>query len=59
MKDYFNTHYPDVEYLHYKAKLNLPKFAFEYVDGGCNIEMGLKRNTHDIRQIELPPLLSY
>lgn len=41
MKDYFNTHYPDVEYLRRKAKFNLPKFAFEYVDSGCNIEMGL------------------
>ncbi len=55
MKDYFNTNYPDVEYLRRKAKFNLPKFAFEYVDGGCNIEMALKRNTHDIRQIELIP----
>ena len=55
MIDYFNTNYPSVESLRLKAKKRLPQFAFEYVDGGCNIEQGLKRNTSDIRRLELLP----
>lgn len=55
MNDYFNNNYPSVESLRKKAKSRLPKFAFEYLDGGCNNEMGLKRNTDDIRKLELIP----
>lgn len=55
MIDYFNTNYPSVESLRLKAKKRLPQFAFEYLDGGCNIEQGLKRNTSDIRRLELLP----
>ncbi|OBU16339.1 alpha-hydroxy-acid oxidizing enzyme [Photobacterium aquimaris] len=55
MKDYFNTTYPSIELLRKKAKSRLPKFAFEYVDGGCNNEIGLRRNTDDIRKLELIP----
>ncbi|PSU86482.1 alpha-hydroxy-acid oxidizing enzyme, partial [Photobacterium kishitanii] len=55
MNDYFNTRYPSVDLLRKKAKSRLPKFAFEYVDGGCNNEIGLRRNTDDIRELELIP----
>lgn len=44
MKYYFNNNDPCVESLRKKATLRLPKFAFEYVDGGCNNEIGLKNN---------------
>lgn len=55
MKDFFNTNYPSVDLLRKKAKSRLPKFAFQYLDGGCNNELGLKRNTDDIRKLELIP----
>jgi len=38
-----------------KAKNRIPRFAFEYLDGGCNEEVNLYRNTADIREIELLP----
>ena len=30
--------YPTVESLRHKAKQNIPEFAFDYLDGGCNNE---------------------
>ena len=33
----------------------MPKFAFEYLDGGCNDDINLKKNTSDIRAVELIP----
>ena len=38
-----------------RAKLKIPKFAFEYLDGGCNNDVNLKKNTDRIRDIELKP----
>ncbi len=34
---------------------NIPKFAFEYLDGGCNTDVNLHKNTKEIRDIELIP----
>lgn len=53
---HFNTKYPTVEDLRKKAKKRIPKFAFEYLDGGCNSDVNLKKNTNDIRKIEFVPL---
>ena len=50
-----NPNYPDIEYLREKAKKSVPRFAFEYVDGGCNSEVNLDRNTQEIREIRLKP----
>lgn len=33
----------------------MPRFAFEYLEGGCNSEVNLRRNTEEIRQIQLKP----
>lgn len=33
----------------------MPRFAFEYLDGGCNEDVNLLKNTSDIRDIELIP----
>jgi len=38
-----------------KAKSKIPKFAFEYLDNGCNENKNLKRNTEEIRDVELVP----
>lgn len=50
-----NPKYPDIEYLRAKAKKRVPRFAFDYLEGGCNSELNLKRNTEQIRDIQLRP----
>lgn len=52
---HFNSKYPSIEDLRNKAKKRIPKFAFEYLDGGCNEEVNLKRNTSEIREVQLRP----
>lgn len=51
----YNTNYPSVDDLRNKAKSKMPRFAFEYLDGGCNEDVNLFRNTSDIRDLELLP----
>jgi L-lactate dehydrogenase (cytochrome) len=51
----FDSRYPSIEDLRNKAKKRIPKFAFEYLDGGCNEEVNLKRNTKEIRDVQLRP----
>lgn len=55
MVEQFNPKYPDISYLRHRAKQRIPKFAFEYLDGGCNSEINLRRNTDEIRDIQLKP----
>lgn len=38
-----------------KQKKRIPKFAFEYLDGGCNDDVNLHKNTKEIRDVELIP----
>jgi len=51
----FNYKYPSVEDLREKAKKRIPRFAFEYLDGGCNEDVNIIRNTSEIREIQLEP----
>lgn len=51
----FDTRYPSIEDLRNKAQKRIPRFAFEYLDGGCNEDINLHRNTADIREIQLKP----
>lgn len=51
----YDTRFPAIEDLRKKAQQRIPRFAFEYMDGGCNEDVNLKRNTSDIREIELKP----
>ena len=55
MKIKYDTNYPTVEDLRNKARSRIPRFAFEYLDGGCNEDVNLKKNTSDIRKVELVP----
>jgi L-lactate dehydrogenase (cytochrome) len=55
MNKKFNTKYPSIADLRIKAKSKMPKFAFEYLDGGCNDDHNLRKNTADLREIELVP----
>jgi len=50
-----NQNYPDIDYLRRRARQRIPRFAFEYLDGGCNSEVNLRRNTADIREVQLKP----
>ncbi len=51
----YNANYPSIEDLRARAKQKIPRFAFEYLDGGCNEDINLHKNTADIRKIELKP----
>lgn len=55
MKLKYNPRYPSVDDLRNKAKSKVPGFAFDYLDGGCNEEINLRKNTAEIREIELMP----
>jgi len=51
----FNPKYPSITDLRTKAQSKMPKFAFEYLDGGCNDDHNLIKNTADLREVELVP----
>lgn len=51
----FDTRYPSIDDLRAKAKKKIPKFAFEYLDGGCNEDVNLVRNTSELREVQLKP----
>ena len=55
MKSEINSEYPSVEALREKAKERVPNFAFEYLDGGCNEDVNIVRNTAEIRDVQLQP----
>jgi L-lactate dehydrogenase (cytochrome) len=52
----YNSRYPSVDDLRKKAMKRIPRFAFEYLDGGCNEDVNLYKNTAELREIELKPL---
>jgi L-lactate dehydrogenase (cytochrome) len=51
----FDSRYPSVDDLRTRAKSRIPRFAFEYLDGGCNEDVNIVRNTSEIRDVELVP----
>ena len=53
--EHFDSRYPSIADLRTKAKKRIPRFAFEYLDGGCNEEVNLRRNTREIREVQLAP----
>jgi len=52
---HIDSRFPSVDMLRHKAQKKIPRFAFEYVDGGCNNEINLRRNTSEIREVQLKP----
>jgi L-lactate dehydrogenase (cytochrome) len=54
-RDYFNSEVPSVEWLRERARRRMPRFAFEYLDGGCFSEVNLDRNIREIREVQLQP----
>ncbi len=55
MGDPFHSQYPSIEFLRERARRRVPRFAFEYLEGGCYSEVNLRRNTEDIREVQLKP----
>jgi L-lactate dehydrogenase (cytochrome) len=55
MKFQYNPKYPAISDLEKKAKKRIPRFAFEYLNGGCNEDVNLFKNTDEIRKVELMP----
>ena len=51
----FNPRYPTSESLREKARKRIPRFAFDYLDGGCNDGENLWRNRESLRQVLLQP----
>ena len=51
----YNSNYPGIDDLINKAKSRIPRFAFEYLDGGCNEDVNLHKNTDELRKVELLP----
>ena len=51
----YHSSFPAIEDLRNKSKQRMPSFAFEYLDGGCNEDINLQKNTDKIRDIELHP----
>ena len=51
----YNSNYPSIDDLRNKARKKIPRFAFEYLDGGCNEDVNLLKNTSEIREVELKP----
>ena len=51
----YDSRYPSIDDLREKARRRIPRFAFEYLDGGCNEDVNLKKNTDEIREIEIEP----
>ncbi|MBX7121741.1 MAG: alpha-hydroxy-acid oxidizing protein [Opitutaceae bacterium] len=55
MAEIFDSEVPSTELLRDKARRRIPRFAFEYLDGGCFSEINLRRNTDEIREVRLRP----
>ncbi len=50
-----DSRYPSVEHLRERARKRMPRFDFEYLEGGCNSEINLRRNTEEIREVQIKP----
>ncbi len=53
MNTYFDRRYPDISDLKKKAKKRIPRFAFDYLEGGCNQEHGIVRNRQALAAVRL------
>lgn len=56
MKWEYDSRWPSIDDLRERAQKKIPRFAFEYLDGGCNEDVNLYKNTAELREIELKPL---
>ncbi len=52
----YDSRYPSIDDLRARARRRVPRFIFEFLDGGCNEHVNLRKNTDEIRDVELRPL---
>jgi len=55
MSEFFDSNCPSIEHLRERARRRVPRFALEYLEGGCHTERNLARNTDEIREVQLRP----
>ena len=55
MSEDIHSQYPSIEHLRKRARQRMPRFAYEYLTGGCFNERNLQKNTEEIREVELRP----
>ena len=55
MSSTFDHRYPSVDDLRAAARRRIPGFVFDFLDGGCNDDVNLRRNVEDFRSVELRP----
>ncbi|MDO6604413.1 alpha-hydroxy acid oxidase [Arenibacter palladensis] len=55
MTSEISSRFPSMDDLRERAKNRVPQFAFEYLDGGCNEDVSIIRNTAEIRDVQLQP----
>ncbi len=55
MEDSFCSDLPSIDHLRERARRRVPRFAFEYLEGGCFSNLNLQRNTDEIRDVRLVP----
>ena len=48
-----NPRYPDIASLKKEAKKRIPKFAFDYLEGGCGEEISVLENRKSIKNVQL------
>lgn len=53
MNTYFNPKYPATDDLKQQARKRIPAFAFNYLEEGCNDDIGVHKNRADIDNVEL------
>ncbi len=53
MSEFFDPRYPDIADLKNAAKKRMPKFAYDYLVGGCMEEISVQRNRQDIEAVQL------
>jgi L-lactate dehydrogenase (cytochrome) len=56
MRTSHKNDYVPVSELRERAKSKIPKFIFEYLEGGCNENVNLIKNTREISDVELKPI---
>lgn len=50
-----NPAYASIDSLAERAKKRVPRFVYEYLVGGCHSNVCVKKNTSEIREVELKP----
>lgn len=53
--DAIDPRFPSIDLLREGARRRMPRFAYEYLAGGCFTEINLDRNTREIREVQLKP----